>query len=474
MKPQAESSEGRDREGRRLQEDAGGGGACDARVMGDTLDGIGTGGPVRAPGGTIVGMGALPAACVETGPRVDADLAIDRTLPSRVFDGPIPEPGPFTGVEIPEARAGERVGRKYVLERRLARGTMGDVWRAMDEALSRPVAIKLVHAHLSTSPRVRERFRAEARAAAPLSSRHVVRIYDHGETDHGIPFLVMEYLEGETLEDLLEREECLGLTQTLRIVLQIARGLDAAHAKGIVHRDLKPENVFLARTFDDAAPVAKVLDFGVAKVVADGASKTSSLAGAPIGTPLFMSPELARGHCADHRTDLYSLGAIAYNALTGSYAFQGASAADLLASICTEPLPLVRDRAPWLPQGIERWFARACAREPSRRFSTGRELADALASALRENSPHRPGDSTAPTAQDVPTTSATPPRSAPRVPWLAAAGAALAIGAISTAGLLAAKRDSTLRSGLQAPSDLDAFVTTVEARARHSRASAPR
>src|ERR1700733_248800 len=164
-------------------------------------------------------------------------------------------------------REGEVLGGKYRLEKEIGRGAMGTVWSAVHLTLGQRVAIKLISAEHAQSPEARQRFSTEAKAAARLRSRYVVQVYDDGETPAGTPYIVLEYLDGETLEQRLERERDVPLNDAVRVTRHVARALSRAHAQGIVHRDLKPGNVFLARSDDDELGwLAKVLDFGIAKL----------------------------------------------------------------------------------------------------------------------------------------------------------------------------------------------------------------
>ena len=264
---------------------------------------------------------------------------------------------------------------------------MGTVWAAIHTTLGQKVAIKLISGEGARSPEARQRFSLEAKAAARLKSRHAVQVYDDGETPEGVPYIVMEYLDGETLEARLERQKDLGLPEAVRITGHVGRALARAHARGIVHRDLKSGNVFIARTDDDELGwIAKVLDFGVAKL-SDMASASTTKTGTIVGTPLFMSPEQIRGAShVDHRADLYSLGMVFYNMVTGIHAFNGPSYSDVLVAICTEPLPDIRERAPWLPETIGAWFSKACARDLPDRFQSADEMIEALRDAAGPHS----------------------------------------------------------------------------------------
>lgn len=281
----------------------------------------------------------------------------------------------------PGVLSGDLIAGKYRLEHEIGRGAMGTVWLATHLTLEQRVAIKIISPEHAGSDELRQRFDTEAKAAAKLRSRYVVGVHDHGETSSGLPFIVLEYLEGECLEDRIAREGSLPVGDTVRIARHVGRALSRAHAHRIIHRDLKPANIFLANSDDDEQGwTAKVLDFGIAKMASDGDGAVSTTrTGAVLGTPLFMSPEqVRRASEVDHRTDLYSLGMVVYNMLTGACAFDGASFGDLLVSICTEPLPKLRDAAPWVPGELEKWFERACARNPEDRFVDADEMIEAL------------------------------------------------------------------------------------------------
>src|SRR5689334_7524736 len=279
-------------------------------------------------------------------------------------------------------RPGLVIGGKYRLEQEIGKGSMGTVYRAVHVTLGQRVAIKLISGEHLQSTEARKRFSVEAKAAAKLRSRHVVQVYDDGETAEGNPYIVLEFLEGETLDQRLEREHDIPLADAVRIVAHVSRALARAHAQGIVHRDLKPANIFLVRSEDDEVGwIAKVLDFGIAKLESHG-EKGTTQAGTVLGTPLFMSPEQVRGASSvDHRADLYSLGMCLHHMLTGEFCFYSPNFSDILIAICTQPLPLLRSKAPWVPEAVEQWFQRACAKEPLERFQSADEMTEALAAA---------------------------------------------------------------------------------------------
>ncbi|MFO0760558.1 MAG: serine/threonine-protein kinase [Byssovorax sp.] len=254
---------------------------------------------------------------------------------------------------------------------------MGSVWIARDERLDIEVAVKFMSAEVATAPSAGARFEREAKAAAQLKSPHVVHIYDYGLED-GAPYIMMELLKGEDLATVLEREPRLSLARAADIIGQAAKALRAAHEARIVHRDIKPGNLFLAKVGDDT--VVKVLDFGIAKethLAPDRRGPTTT--GAILGSPLYMSPEQARGGAVSDRSDLWSLGVVAFEMVTGAQPFLGASLGDVIAKICGDELPVASRYAPDLPPAADAFFARALARDPSRRFESARALADAFA-----------------------------------------------------------------------------------------------
>ncbi len=269
------------------------------------------------------------------------------------------------------------LNQRYRLLRPLGQGSQAFVWVAEHLALGSQVAVKLIDPELAKQEDARQRFAREATAAAKLRSAHVVQMLDHGiEGDQ--PFIVMELLDGEDLFDRLDRRKKLTLVETARIVTQVSRALMRAHAEGIIHRDLKPENVFLVKNEDDE--LAKVLDFGVAKVVTPAKQvMVRTGVGTLIGTPHYMSPEQVKGVSEiDHRSDLWSLGVIAYQCVTGQLPFDSEGVGDLLIRITiNEPLK-PSTLVPDLPSAFDEWFKRACAKEPADRFQTAREMAEAL------------------------------------------------------------------------------------------------
>jgi serine/threonine protein kinase len=279
----------------------------------------------------------------------------------------------------PKVKAGTVIAGRYRLVAPLSRGGMGSVWRAEHLSLGSPIAIKLIDASLVEHTEARARFEREARAAAALRSPHVVQILDHG-VDKDLPFMAMELLEGESLAGRLHRVRILPVAQTVSILRDVSRAMRKAHEAGIIHRDLKPDNIFLVR--NDDLEIAKVLDFGIAKSPEPfGDWSGGTRTGALIGTPQYMSPEQAQGHAIDHTTDLWALGVIAFECVCGRLPFPSEKPGELILQICAHPMPIPSRVARVLP-GFDAWFARACNRDPKRRYGTAKELTDTLTEAL--------------------------------------------------------------------------------------------
>ncbi len=268
------------------------------------------------------------------------------------------------------------IAGKYRLERALARGGMGAVWVARHLQLEIDVAIKFMGAELASAPEARARFEREARASAQLRSPYVINIQDYGAED-GTLFLVMELLQGEDLDARLARSGRLTPSAMSPLVDQVCKALECAHDAGIVHRDLKPANIFLAR--QGREEMVKVLDFGIAKTMdpalASGVTKTGML----IGSPYYMSPEqVRRSKEVDPRSDLWSLGVILFQCLTGRVPFAGEELGDVLVAICSDKIPLASQFVPELGPEVDGFLGRALTRNPEHRFQSARELAEAF------------------------------------------------------------------------------------------------
>lgn len=278
-----------------------------------------------------------------------------------------------------EIGAGTLLAGKYRLESLIGRGGMGSVWRAEHLGLNAPVAVKLLDMlHFDGASDALNRFHREARSAAAIRSPHVVQIFDHGvDPTFQVPFIVMELMEGESLANRLARTGRIAPAEIGRVFTHVARALSRAHEAGIVHRDLKPDNVFLVRNEDEE--VAKVLDFGIAKAQAHGLGQDSNTrTGAIMGTAYYMSPEQISGNKnVDFRTDLWALGVMACECMTGKRPFEADTIGGITLKICIEPVPLPSSLAP-VPTGFDQWFAKIAHRDPNQRFSSAREAADTL------------------------------------------------------------------------------------------------
>ena len=277
---------------------------------------------------------------------------------------------------------GRIVAGKYRLLHVLGRGGMGTVWAADHLALNAQVAIKFIDPNALDDWRALERFSREARAAAALRGPHVVQVLDHGTYDDA-PYMVMEFLDGETLAARLERGSPLLPSEVIRVVTQVSRAMSRAHSQGIIHRDLKPGNVFLVED-EVEGHVVKVLDFGVAKALRGSSVPEDSItdSGTLLGTLEYMSPEQFRGREVGHQTDLWAIAVIAFQCLFGVLPFPDPKREKLVRSICTEPLVIPSHVASNVPDAFDVWFARAMKRDPVERFQSARELADALVEAL--------------------------------------------------------------------------------------------
>lgn len=275
---------------------------------------------------------------------------------------------------------GKIIAERFRLVRELGVGGMGSVWLAHHVGLDTPCAVKFINAEVVSMADMRLRFEREAKAAAALRSSHVVQILDYGVWEN-FPYIAMEYLEGEDLAQRIKRKGRLSSKETVLIVSQVARALTKAHAAGLIHRDLKPENIFLVP--EDDHEVAKVLDFGIAKSHGPLLDMATTKAGALLGTPHYMSPEQAQGtKTIDYRSDLWSLGVLAFQCMTGKLPFNSEALGDLLLHIMVNPLPVPSQLAPDVPQTFDIWWQRAAARDPAQRFQSAKELADSLAVAL--------------------------------------------------------------------------------------------
>jgi len=271
----------------------------------------------------------------------------------------------------------------YRIERRLGAGGMGTVYLARHLEIDKRVAIKILGPESVHRPQLKERFLREARATASIDDEHVIAIHDFGSSPDGVVFFVMEYLQGVDLAEVIKHHAPLGWPRARDITVQICGALAAAHAKGVVHRDMKPANVF--RMDRSGAEFIKVLDFGLAKVIRPEKSLGEGLThtGMLFGTPEYMSPEQAQGDRADHRVDIYALGVILFEMLTGQLPFRSDTFMGMLHKHMFDPPPRPSDVAPHakIPAAAEAVVLKALQKDPALRFQTMTEMADALAAA---------------------------------------------------------------------------------------------
>jgi len=279
-------------------------------------------------------------------------------------------------IEVKDPFVGRMLDDKYCVEERLGEGGMGAVYRARHVEMDRPVAIKVLQQKFVEDEAARTRFLIEARAAVMLRHANAVSVTDFGETSEGCVYIVMELLEGRTLREILSREGVMETARAISIMLQASDGVAAAHDAGIIHRDLKPSNILVTQSADHPASV-KVLDFGIAKFTADedeSMVQTNSV----IGTPRYMSPEQNNGYELTPATDVYSLGVILYEMLTGMAPFTGSAAAEIAYKHAyVEPFP-PREIVAAIPEDVERVVLHALEKRPEDRFATAAEFRQEL------------------------------------------------------------------------------------------------
>ena len=266
-----------------------------------------------------------------------------------------------------------RIGR-YEVEREIGRGGMGIVLKGFDSELNRPVAIKLLAPYLASSGTARQRFIREGRAAAAVVHEHVIAIYGI-ETDNSLPAIVMPFVGGVSLQQHIDQHGPLEAVDVVRIGLQVASGLAAAHAQGLVHRDIKPGNIMLENSINRV----QITDFGLARA-ADDANLTRT--GVISGTPSFMSPEQALSEAVDQRSDLFSLGSVLYFAATGRLPFRGATPMGVLQQVCNEAPVRPRNANVRIPEQLEAVIEKLLAKSPDDRFSTAADLKQYLSEYL--------------------------------------------------------------------------------------------
>ena len=281
-----------------------------------------------------------------------------------------------------DSLVGKRV-HKYDIVRIIGRGGMGTVYEALNTTIGKRVAMKFIDAGTAHNADTVARFQREARAASAVESAHIVEIFDSGISELGQPYIVMELLRGEDLGHRIKRCGRLDLPEALHVTAQILRGLYRAHEVGIVHRDLKPDNIFLVDR-DDDPNFAKILDFGISKVRRGGDTPMHTLTrqGTVLGTPFYMSPEQAQAQPdVDARSDLWSVGAILYECLTGRPPYTGTTYEQVIVNICMNDAEDVRAHNPAVPESVALVIARALSRDREARFHDAREMLDGLRAA---------------------------------------------------------------------------------------------
>jgi eukaryotic-like serine/threonine-protein kinase len=358
---------------------------------------------------------------------------------------------------------GQVLADRYHVVKKLGEGGMGQVYLAEHVKMGRRSAIKVMNPSLVHDPDAVARFNREAANASRITHPNVCAIYDFGETPDGLIYLAMEFIEGEPLTDLLNREPTLPLARATGIFLQVAEALQAAHDLGIVHRDLKPDNVMLARG-RDRADVVKVVDFGIAKAVGGDDSQKVTKTGLVVGTPEFMSPEQLSGDQLDGRSDVYALALVFFKMLTGTLPFTAATAQETMVKRLTDDPATLAEARPDLrfPRGLQEVFSTALARSPADRYQSAVRFANDVATlagvqgGVRTRLPPTHAD---PESQTQLLASA-PPRKRSLVPMVIGAvvvlggtGAALALRAGARQAEVATGTDTLVHANVSVPLD---------------------
>jgi tRNA A-37 threonylcarbamoyl transferase component Bud32 len=272
------------------------------------------------------------------------------------------------------------IAERYRIVRQVGKGGMGKVYEAKHASIGRRVAIKILNKEFSEDKEALERFQQEAKIAGTIGHINICEVLDFGTTAEGQPFLVMEYLEGESVASMLETRKALPLNVAFAIIKQVLDALEEVHGRGIVHRDLKPENIILT-TIRGHGMVVKLLDFGISKVMkAHTESMRLTKTGTMMGTPYYMSPEQIRGNRdIEYTTDLYSSGVILYEMICGKVPYGGANYNDVILSIVEDPFPDPRKLLPGLSSDIARLLRRSMEKDPMKRYESAAEFKEAIA-----------------------------------------------------------------------------------------------
>lgn len=289
--------------------------------------------------------------------------------------------------KVKDPLIGQTLADKYRIEELINEGGMGAVYRGTHVLMDKTVAVKVLHPALAADDKIVARFSREARAASRISHPHALNVTDFGESDNGIVFLVMEYLKGETLKEIIHSEGPMPIARVIEIIRQICGALEAAHAEGVVHRDLKSDNIMLVDV--GTGDWAKVLDFGIAKITEKvGQDPALTAPNLIIGTPQYMSPEqCSQAAEIDSRSDIYSLGVILYEMLVGHVPFTGESPTAIMMKHLQDAPPSIHEERQDLPAAVGRVVTRAMAKRPEDRFQTVKELSDELVLAAESKDP---------------------------------------------------------------------------------------
>lgn len=293
---------------------------------------------------------------------------------------------PSLAQRVDDSLIGQTLGEKYRIEEEIGAGGMCLVYRATQTLIGKTVALKVLRPQLAVDQDIVRRFEQEATALGRLHHPHAINVFDFGFTPQGSPFLVMDFIEGQTLKEILRQEGPLPIARMNKLLGQICGALQAAHAEGIIHRDIKPDNILISEA--DGEDWVTVVDFGVAKIQED-INQRAALTGAGIiiGTPRYMSPEQSEGKTIDHRSDIYSLGVVLYEMLTGEAPFNDDSSTRLLIKHLTEMPPPLSEKRPDLPAEIEAIVMCTLAKDPDERPASALELSEAFEQAVAALAP---------------------------------------------------------------------------------------
>lgn len=303
--------------------------------------------------------------CATPLPASDHTLAPEHTLATAGQGWSVPAADGIVTASPKTLGPGTLLGDRYEIIRMLGQGGMGAVYHARDRELEREVALKVIRSDMAANPEILKRFKQELILARQITHKNVIRIFDLGQAD-GIKFITMEYIEGEDLQSLVRRKKKLEPTEAATIMAQVCRALEAAHAEGVIHRDLKPQNIML-----DKSGRVYVMDFGIARsLVTKGMTQTGAL----IGTPDYMSPEQAKGQTLDVRSDLFTVGIIFYEILSGQSPFDADTTMGKLWKRTSEPARPVSELDSTIPHALASIVTRCLEIDPSKRFSTAQEI----------------------------------------------------------------------------------------------------